>query len=58
MFKLKGSQSIEGAVHLCCKFDQDRNGVLYMDPNQYFNHMENAYYHQFKDDPIPRLNIH
>lgn len=54
-FKLKGFPPLEGAVHLGCKFDKDKNGVLYMDPNQYINHMEDAYCHQFRDNPNTKV---
>lgn len=54
-FKLKGYQPIKGAVHLGCKFVQDQHGVIYMGPNQYITHMEDAYYHQFKDKPNTKV---
>ena len=48
-FKLKGSGSIDGAIHLGCTFGHDQHGVLYMDPNQYIKQMEEAYRHRFDD---------
>ena len=29
--------------------------VLYMDPNQYINYMEDTYHHRFKDNPNTKI---
>jgi hypothetical protein len=49
-FKLKGSQKIDGAVHLGCGFNRDKDGVLTMDPEQYINLMEDAYKQRFNGE--------
>ena len=54
-FKLKGLQPIENAIHLGCKFARDQHGVLYMHPNQYISRIEDAYRHQFKDNPNTKV---
>ena len=50
-FKLKGSTTIDGALHLGCAFMHDQHGVLYMDPNQYIKQVEEAYLQIFDDKP-------
>ena len=50
-FKLKGTASIDGAIHLQCAFGRDQHGILYMDPNQYIKQMEEAYKYRFDDNP-------
>ena len=54
---MKGSQPIQGSIHLGCKFDQDKNDVLYRDPNQYINHMEDVYCYPFKDNPNTKVKL-
>ena len=41
-FKLKGLQSIDGAVHLGAAFSRDKDGVLTMNLRQYIKRMEEA----------------
>ena len=48
-FKLKGLQSIDGAVHLSAAFSRDKDGVLTMNPSQYIKRIEEAYNHRSPD---------
>ena len=53
-FKLKGTSTINGAVHLGSSFSRDKDGTLTMNPNHYLKRMEESYKLRFPGEEIDR----